>query len=119
MIERVRDDISDSADTVRSELSALAWLIRTATFAAEAGANYTELRKPPAERTWHGRLLGFVPYDFRRPTWDRVRDTYWNTRSDRLFSDKPIGVGWSINLAAILKRVGVLGSAAKSGRQTS
>jgi hypothetical protein len=119
MIERVRDNVTDSADTVRSELSALAWLIRTAAFAAVAGAMYTELRKPPAERTWHGRLLGFVPYDFRMPTWDRIRETYWNTGSDRLFSDKPIGVGWSVNLAAILKRFGILDSGATSRRRTS
>lgn len=113
MIERVRDDISDTADTVGTELSALAWLIRTAALAAVAGAIYTELRKPPEQRTWHGRLLGFIPYDFRLPTWERIRDTYWNTRSDRLFTDKPIGVGWSVNLAAILKRFGVI----KSGPQ--
>jgi hypothetical protein len=47
MMERVRDDISDTAGTVRQELGALAWLIRTATMAAVAGAVYTELRKPP------------------------------------------------------------------------
>lgn len=115
MIERVRDDISDSANTVRNELSALAWLIRTVAIAAVAAAIYTELRKPPEQRTWHGRVMGVIPYDFRRPTLDRIRDTYWNTRTDRLFTDKPIGVGWSINLAAVLKRFGVLGA----GRKTS
>jgi hypothetical protein len=116
MIERVRDDISETADTVGSELSALGWLIRTAVLAAAAGAIYKELRKPPEERTWHGKLLGFLPYDFRLPTLDRVRDTYWNPRSDRLFTDKPIGIGWSINLAALLKRIGAL-NAGRSGSQ--
>jgi hypothetical protein len=116
MIERVRDDISETADTVGSELSALGWLIRTAVLAAAAGAIYKELRKPPEERTWHGKLLGFLPYDFRLPTLDRIRDTYWNPRSDRLFTDKPIGIGWSINLAALLKRIGAL-NAGRSGSQ--
>jgi hypothetical protein len=115
MIERVRDDISETADTVGNELSALGWLIRTAVLAAAAGAIYKELRKPPEERTWHGKLLGFLPYDFRPPTLDRIRDTYWNTRSDRLFTEKPIGIGWSINIAAVLKRLGAL----KAGRSRS
>jgi hypothetical protein len=117
MIERVRDDISETADTVGNELSALGWLIRTAVLAAAAGAIYKELRKPPEERTWHGKLLGFLPYDFRPPTLDRIRDTYWNTRSDRLFTDKPIGIGWSINIAAVLKRLGALNAGRSRSRQ--
>jgi carboxypeptidase C (cathepsin A) len=43
------------------------------------------------------------------PTWQRLRDTYWNTRSSRIFTDKPVGVGWSVNVAALLKRFNVLG----------
>jgi hypothetical protein len=58
----------------------------------------TELAKPESERTWHGRVGGVVPYDFRPPTWERIRDAYWNPESDRLFSDRVFGVGWAINL---------------------
>lgn len=58
----------------------------------------TELSKPAEERTWHGRVLGYVPYDFRPPTWQRIRDAYWNPESDRLFSDRVFGVGWAVNL---------------------
>ena len=32
-----------------------------------------ELRKPAGERTWYGKV-GFVPYDFRKPTADRFRE---------------------------------------------
>ncbi len=110
MIERVRDDISEKANSVGQEVSALGWLIRTAVIAAVGGAIYQELRKPSAERTWHGKLLGFVPYDFRLPNLQRLRDTYWNTSSNRIFTDKPIGVGWSINIPAVLRRVGLLKS---------
>lgn len=113
MIERVRDDISDTAGTVGQELNALGWLIRTAVMAAVLGAVYQELRKPPGSRTWHGRLLGFVPYDFRLPTPQRIRDTYWNTASNRVFTDRPIGVGWSVNLPAVLKRIGLMGGGAR------
>jgi hypothetical protein len=58
----------------------------------------TELAKPEDERNWHGRVLGVVPYDFRVPSWDKIRDAYWNPSSDSLFSDRVFGVGWAINL---------------------
>jgi hypothetical protein len=58
----------------------------------------TELSKPESERTWHGQVLGVVPYDFRVPTWERMRSAYWNPDSDRLFSDRVFGVGWAVNL---------------------
>jgi hypothetical protein len=58
----------------------------------------TELAKPESERTWEGKVLGLVPYDFRPPTWQRIRDAYWNPNSDRLFSDRAFGVGWAVNL---------------------
>ena len=58
----------------------------------------TELRKPEFHRTWEGRVFGVVPYDFRPPTWERIRDAYWNPESDRLFSDRVFGVGWAVNL---------------------
>ena len=57
-----------------------------------------EAAKPPAERTWHGRVLGVVPYDFSPPTWDRIRRAYWNPEDRRLFTDRVLGVGWAINL---------------------
>jgi hypothetical protein len=42
--------------------------------------------------------MGVVPYDFRPPTWERIRSAYWNPESDSLFSDRVFGVGWAINL---------------------
>ena len=73
-------------------------LARAAVFALVVAAVVTELRKPEEERTWHGRVGGAVPYDFRPPTWDRIRDAYWNPNSDELFSDRVFGVGWAVNL---------------------
>ena len=63
-----------------------------------AAAMFQELSKPETERTWHGHVLGMVPYDFRPPTLDRIRRAYWNTTDDRLFTDRVFGVGWTINL---------------------
>lgn len=107
MIDTVRDDLSQRAETARNELGAFMWLIRTAVLAAVAGAIWSELRKTPEERTWHGRLLGFVPYDFRLPTIERIRQAYWNPRSPRIFTDRPLGVGWAVNIPTLLRRLGV------------
>jgi hypothetical protein len=107
MIDNVRDDLTRKADTARSELGDLMWLVRMAVIGAVAGALYTELRKPPAERTWHGRLLGFVPYDFRLPSIESLREAYWNPHSPRIFTPRPLGVGWAINIPTLLRRLGV------------
>src|SRR5260370_13388510 len=73
-------------------------LVRFAAFGLVVAAVATELTKPDPERTWEGRVFGVVPYDFRPPTWHRIRDAYWNPGSDRLFSDRVFGVGWALNL---------------------
>jgi hypothetical protein len=107
MIESVRDDIAHKADTAREELDALMWIIRTAAIGSVVGAIWVELQKPPDERTWHGKLLGVVPYDFRLPTLERVQQAYWNPRSPKVFTDRPIGVGWAVNIPTALRRLGV------------
>ena len=68
----------------------------------------TELSKPPAERTWHGRVLG-VPYDFRPPTLERIREAYWNPDDPRIFTDRVFGVGWAVNLPILGRRLVALG----------
>ena len=73
-------------------------LARLTAVALVVGAVATELAKPEEERNWHGRVLGIVPYDFRVPSWDKIRDAYWNPSSDSLLSDRVFGVGWAINL---------------------
>jgi len=107
MIDTVRDDLGRKADTARGELGDLAWLLRMAVVAAVAGAVYSELRKPPAERTWNGKLLGFMPYDFRLPSLEQLRTAYWNPRSPKVFTARPLGVGWAVNIPTLLRRLGV------------
>ena len=107
MIENVRDDLSHRADTVREEIAALLWLLRTAALGALVGALWVELRKPPEQRTWHGKLLGVVPYDFRLPSLGSLRQAYWNPRSPKVFTDRPLGVGWAVNIPTLLRRAGV------------
>jgi len=79
-------------------LRGLRRLIRVVVVGLVVAAVATELSKPEAERTWHGRVWGVVPYDFRPPTWERIRSAYWNPESDRLLSDRVFGVGWAVNL---------------------
>ena len=79
-------------------LRGLRRLLRVAVVGLFVAAVATELSKPEGERTWHGKVGGVVPYDFRPPTWERIRAAYWNPESDRLFSDRVFGVGWAVNL---------------------
>jgi hypothetical protein len=73
-------------------------IYRVLVFGVVVAAVASELSKPAEERTWHGKVLGYVPYEFRPPTWERIRDAYWNPESDSLFSSRVFGVGWTVNL---------------------
>ncbi len=64
-----------------------------------------ELRKPPEERTWHGKVADLIPYDFRKPTIERLRETYWNP-DGQILSSKAWGVGWAPNFGAVKKLFG-------------
>ena len=64
-----------------------------------------ELRKAPEDRTWTGKVFDFVPYDFRKPTVERFRQTYWNPDGP-ILGGKAWGVGWAPNIGAIKKLVG-------------
>jgi len=81
----------------------LGTLIRMVGFGLIAAAIAQELKKPPEEREWHGEVAGFIPYDFRFPTVERIMDAYWNPDDPRIFTDKVIGVGWAVNLGRIYK----------------
>jgi hypothetical protein len=48
-----------------------------------------------------------VPYDYRRPTIERLRQAYWNPRSPKIVTPRPLGVGWSVNIPTLLRRLGV------------
>ena len=101
--------------TIRSEIEDLGWIIRMLAVAAVAGAVYKELRQPPEERTWHGKLLGVVPYDFRLPTPAKVMNAWWNPKSSKVVGDPVFGVGWSLNLAALTEQVRSVGSNGSPG----
>ena len=60
-----------------------------------------QLRLPQEERTWQGHIFG-IPYDFRFPTIERIREEVWNKNTSRIFMPHAFGVGWGINLYPLL-----------------
>lgn len=80
-------------------------LVRTAIWLAFFGALYQELRKAPEARTWHGKVGGMVPYDFRIPTFSHLREAYWAPDRDVIFTEKVLGVGWAVNLPVAARKL--------------
>src|SRR6266700_2834351 len=60
-----------------------------------------QLQMLPEERTWHGILFG-IPYDFRWPTIERLRETFWNKDTARVLVPQAFGMGWSINFYPLI-----------------
>ena len=46
-----------------------------------------------------------VPYDFRFPSIERIRRRWWNPEDSRIFTPHVFGVGWSINLYELSRRL--------------
>jgi hypothetical protein len=91
---------------MRRETRTFRELIGIAALALLAAAVVRELNIPRDQRTWHGRIFG-VPYDLRRPTWRRVRESWWAPEDPRLVTPRVLGVGWSVNVG----RLAALGKA--------
>ncbi len=47
-----------------------------------------------------GYIMG-MPYDFRRPTLDRLRERMWNPDDPHIIVPRFFGVGWDINLGRL------------------
>jgi Family of unknown function (DUF5808) len=55
------------------------------------------------EMKLYGKVLG-IPYDFRLPTWKKLKSHYWNPDDDRIFIPRAFGVGWDINFYRFKER---------------
>ena len=53
-----------------------------------------------------GKFLG-VPYDWRRPTWDRYKSRLWNPSDRRIVMPRAFGWGYDFNFAEIARRLGL------------
>ena len=72
--------------------------------AVVAAAVAKELRKPSEARTWTGRVLG-LPYDFRRPTPEKIAREFWDPDSDAFLTPHAFGVGYGVNLARVAREL--------------
>jgi len=79
-------------------------IIRLITLAVAVAAVVKELRTPPEEREWNG-VLGFVPYDFRVPTFARVKERMWDPENSHLINPRVFGVGWTLNVGRLVELV--------------
>ncbi|MEV6291426.1 DUF5808 domain-containing protein [Streptomyces sp. NPDC051896] len=77
-------------------------VVLVAVGAVVAAAVAKELRKPSTARTWTGRVFG-LPYDFRRPTPERMTREFWDPDSDAFFTPHAFGVGYGLNLARVTR----------------
>jgi hypothetical protein len=55
-----------------------------------------------------GKFLG-VPYDWRRPTWERYMSRWWNTKDRRIVMPRAFGWGYDFNLAEVARRLHLRG----------
>jgi hypothetical protein len=55
-----------------------------------------------------GKFLG-VPYDWRRPTWERYKSRWWNTKDHRIVMPRAFGWGYDFNLAEVARRLHIRG----------
>ena len=76
-------------------------LIKVLMMVLTGAALAQELRKPSEQRTWHGVVAGFVPYDFRMPTADRVRERLWDPEG-AVVQPQVFGVGWTVNFGRLV-----------------
>jgi hypothetical protein len=80
-------------------------LTRLVTFGLVVAAVVKELRTPVGERSWHGVVAGFVPYDFRRPTTARFRERMWDPDGEHVVTPRVFGVGWTVNAGKVVELV--------------
>ncbi|MET9492367.1 MULTISPECIES: hypothetical protein [unclassified Nocardia] len=65
------------------------------------GPEHTEEKSTPPEP--QGRFLG-VPYDWRRPTVEKVKARWWNPDEPKFLTPKSYGWGYDFNLYRLFHR---------------
>jgi hypothetical protein len=92
-----------ASESTKSKRSRTIKPLKILALALVVAAVVRELRLPQEERTWNGALGGFVPYDFRKPTLEKVKSTFWNPDGS-IIANRVFGVGWTINFGAIVAK---------------
>lgn len=68
-------------------------------------AIFKEWSQPRWMRSGAGDVLG-IPYDFRRPSTDDLKERLWNPEGT-VVTPPAWGVGFALNVPAMLRRVGL------------
>ena len=58
-------------------------------------------------RRSHGKFLK-VPFEFRVPTLQRIRERWWNPEESRVFTPRVFGIGWTLNFHRVLTLLGLV-----------
>jgi hypothetical protein len=98
---------------VEIEIKGLRGLATLLGLAAVGAVVAREMGMSREQRTWHGRLVGVVPYDLRPPTLARLRASIWDPTTAAVLGPTAFGVGWAPNLAALVERCGWSAPAAR------
>ncbi|WP_277212585.1 DUF5808 domain-containing protein [Isoptericola croceus] len=77
-------------------------LFKLVMFALVVAAVTKELQKDAEDREWHGTVAGFVPYEFRFPTIERIKERVWDPDGDHFLSPHVFGVGWTVNVGRVV-----------------
>lgn len=96
----------------REQMSPVKWIGRIIGVALLVAALGKELSKPASERTWTGKVASVVPYDFRRPTLDRLRERLWAPEDPHVMTPQVFGVGWTVNFGRVMALLRARGGAA-------
>jgi hypothetical protein len=96
------DDDGGAPMTVTKNKSGFSKAVKVVTIALLAAAVTKELRKEPDERTWHGTVGGFVPYELRFPTLERVKERWWAPENPKVVGPRVWGVGWAVNIGRVV-----------------
>lgn len=88
-------------------MKTLSTFLKLAAFGLFVAAVVQELRKPADARTWQGEVAGFVPYNLRPPTLQRLKASCWSPDDPRVLTSHALGVGWSINFARLAQLSGL------------
>ena len=86
----------------KKDTGALTRLIRLIAIGLTVAAIDKELRTPREQRTWHGSVAKYVPYDFRMPTIARARERMWAPEDAQLVKPEVFGVGWTLNFGRLV-----------------
>jgi hypothetical protein len=58
-------------------------------------------------RRSHGTFLK-VPFEFRVPTLQRIKERLWNPEESRVFTPRVFGIGWTLNFHRVLSLLGLV-----------